>query len=95
MDMWKTPDFWVAVAVATVVKVRTSGPLSFWQSAMTVMVAIGAAWAGAGWVADRMGLPEAIAAALVALTAEDLMRRTLGFIRSPRELVDLWRDFKK
>jgi len=93
--VWKTPEFWVAVAVATVVKLRTSGRLSPLQVLVTVSVAVGAAWAGAPWVSDRFGLPEVIAAALVALTAEDIMRRILIWVSDPGAFVAFVRDWRK
>jgi hypothetical protein len=93
--VWKSPEFWVAVAVATTVKLRTSGRLTPLQALVTVAVAVGAAWAGSEWVSERFGIPEVIAAALVALTAEDIMRRILIWTGDPGSFVSFLRDWRK
>lgn len=87
----KSPEFWVAVAVAVLVKIRTSERLTFWQVITTVAVAVGSAYVAAGWVADRFGVSEAIAAALVALTAEGLMRWIIIASGDPIKAIREWR----
>lgn len=72
--MWKSADFWVAVAVAVLVKIKTPRTLRPWQATTTVAIAVGAAWVATPLVAGRTWLTEPVAAALVALTAEGLMR---------------------
>ncbi len=54
---FKTPDFWVAVAIALIVKVKTSAQLGPVKVVTTVVVAIGAAWVGAEYVSQLLGAP--------------------------------------
>ncbi len=92
--MWRSPEFWIAVAIAILVKMRTSAKLTIWQALSTILISLGAAYIGAAWVEMRTGIPEAISAGLIALTAEGLMRWALKAIDNPRELIDLvklWR----
>ena len=91
MMLGKSLEFYVAVAVAILVKIRTSERLSIWQVISTVTVAIGAAYVAAGWVAEFFGVSEAIAAALVALTAEGLMRWVIIASSDPLKVLREWR----
>lgn len=93
--MWKTVDFWLAVAVAVVVKVKTSKRLSAWQVATTIFVAVGAAYVGTDYTVQRTGVSEPVAAALVALTAEGVMRWLLMAIDDPSVAISLWREWRK
>lgn len=92
---FKSLEFWIAVAVAVIVKVRTSERLSLPQVCATVAVAVGAAYVAAGWVSEMLGTGEALAAALVALTAEGLMRWVIAALNDPREAIRLWREWRK
>lgn len=92
--MMRSPEFWIAVAIAILVKMRTSAKLTLWQAVSTIGIALGAAYVGAQWVEMRTGIPEAISAGLIALTAEGLMRWALKMVDNPKELIDvlkLWR----
>ena len=92
--MWKSPEFWIAVAIAILVKMRTSSKLSFLQTVYTIVVALGAAYIATEWVSFRTGIPEPITAGLIALTAEGLMRKALCVVENPKEAIDLlkmWR----
>lgn len=89
--MWKSVDFWVAVAVAVLVKIKTSRTLRPWQATTTIVIAVGAAWVATPLVIGRTWLTEPVAAALVALTAEGLMRWTLVALDDPRQVIALWR----
>ena len=93
--MWKTVDFWLAVAVAVVVKVKTSNRLSAWQVATTIFVAVGAAYVGTDYTVQRTGVSEPVAAALVALTAEGVMRWLLMALDDPGMAISLWREWRK
>lgn len=92
--MWKTVDFWVAVLVAVAVKVKTSKRLSAWQVITTIFVAVGAAYVATDYTVDRTGLSEPVAAALVALTAEGLMRWVLVALDDPRAAIGLWHAWR-
>lgn len=92
---WKTFDFWLAVAVAIIVKVKTSKRLGPWQVATTIFVAVGAAYVGTEFTVERTGVPEAVAAALVALTAEGVMRWLLMAVDDPATAISLWREWRK
>lgn len=89
--MWKSVDFWVAVAVAVLVKMRTSRNLRPWQATVTIAIAVGAAWAGTPFLTRTTIMDEPVAAALLALTAEGGMRWILRLLDDPREAVALWR----
>lgn len=91
----KSIEFWIAVAVAIVVKLRTSERLSFWQVLTSVVVAVGSAYVGAEPIAEWLGIGVVVAAAMVALTAEGLMRWVLLAIDDPRILITLWKEFRK
>lgn len=93
--MWKTLDFWLAVAVAVVVKVKTSKRLSAWQVTTTIFVAVGAAYVGTDYTVERTGVSEPVAAALVALTAEGIMRWVLMALDDPSIAIELWKGWRK
>lgn len=93
--MLKTIEFWVAVLVAVVVKIKSSQRLGPWQVVTTIAVAVGAAWVGSGFVAHKLDIPEPVSAALIALTAEGLMRWVLIALENPAEVIRLWREWRK
>ena len=95
MTDFKSLDFWIAVAVALLVKIKTSSQLGAWQVITTILVAIGAAWVGSGYAAHIFGVPEAVAAAIVTLTAEGVMRWLLIAVNNPREAIKIWREWRK
>lgn len=92
--MWKSVDFWIAVLVAVVVKVKTSKRLSAAQVVTTIFVAVGAAYVATGYTVERTGLSEPVAAALVALTAEGLMRWVLVALDDPKIALNAWRAWR-
>lgn len=57
MTDFKPLDFWIAVAVALLVKIKTSAQLGAWQVITTILVAIGAAWIGSDYAAEVFGVP--------------------------------------
>lgn len=89
------PEFWVAVIIALLVKIKTSRQLGPWQVITTIVVAVGAAWIASDYVAEQAGLPFAIAAALVTLTAEGAMRLVLIGLYDPKQAIALWKEWKK
>lgn len=88
-------DFWIAVGVALIVKIRTSKQLSAAKVITTMVVAIGATWVGAEYAAGVFGVPLPIAGAVVTLTAEGAMRWLLIAVNDPRQLIELWRFWRK
>lgn len=92
--MLKSLDFWVAVVVAVLVKITTSKSLRPWQATVTILIAVGAAWAGAPFMERNTILDEPVAAALLALTAESWMRWILKLMDDPAEAVALWRMWR-
>lgn len=93
--IWKDVQFWIAVFVAILIKVRTTDDKLSWPQAITNgLVAVGTAYIASEWVADLAGIPVAIAAALVALTSEGIMRTLLSIANDPTELIRLMRQWR-
>lgn len=92
---FRSPDFWIAVGVALLVKIKTSAQLGAWQVTTTILVAVGAAWVGTEYAADVLGVPQAVAAAIVTLTAEGAMRWLLLLVNDPKQAIDLWKHWRK
>lgn len=92
--MEKTLDFWIAVGVVIMVKIKSSPKLGFWQVSSSITVAIGAAYAGASYASEVFGAPESISGAIVALTAEGVMRWILAGLNNPKEIIDLWKYWR-
>lgn len=88
---WKTPEFWIAVMIAILVKVRTSRKQGLMENAIAVIVALGSAYVFADWVADLTGASEAVSAALVALSAQNLMNWIINASHNPLEIWRGWR----
>ena len=65
----KPIEFWIAVGVAVIVKIKTSQRITPLQALMTIAVSVGAAYVATDWVASVSGMSEAVAAALVAIAA--------------------------
>ena len=86
--------FWVAVAGATVLKLMTSREHSLWKTSFTVFCAVGSAWLLTDPIVDLMGwdplVYKAPAAALVALTAEGVVR----YSAQDRSIRSIQRYFK-
>lgn len=88
-------DFWIAVGVALIVKIKTSASLGPVKVLTTIIVAVGAAWVGADYAAEVFGVPQPIAAAVVTLTAEGAMRWLLIGVNDPKQAIDLWKHWRK
>ena len=84
----KPIEFWIAVGVAVIVKIKTSQRITPLQALMTIAVSVGAAYVATDWVASVSGMSEAVAAALVALTAEGVMRWVLSLSDNPQTALD-------
>lgn len=91
----RSPEFWGGVAVALIVKVRTTQQLGPWQVISTIIVAVGAAWLATDWVAEITNTPKAVAAAILTLTAEGVMRWILIAVNDPKQAIELWKAWKK
>jgi hypothetical protein len=87
---WKTPEFWIAVSLAILVKVRTSRKQGLLENAISVVVALGSAYVFADWVSELTGASEAVAAALVALSAQNLMNWIINASHNPTDLLRAW-----
>ncbi len=92
---FRSPEFWVAVAIALIVKIKTTAQLGPIKVITTIAVAVGAAWIGTDYTTLVLGVPEAVAAAIVTLTAEGLMRWLMIAVNDPRQAIDLWRYWRK
>lgn len=92
--MWRSADFWVAIAVALLVRIRTSRGLRPWQVLTSAAIAVGAAWVATPLLVARTWLDVPVSAALIALTAEGLMRRVLIALDDPRQAIALWRAWR-
>jgi hypothetical protein len=93
--VFKSIEFWIAVSIAILIKVQTSQRLGTWQVLTTIVVAVGAAYVGTEWAQQLTGLPEAVAAALVALTAEGFMRWILLALDDPSMVIKLYKEWRK
>lgn len=91
---FKSVDFWVAVGVALLVKIKTNQQLGPWQVVTTMMIAVGAAWVGSEYAAEVFSAPEPVAAAIVTLTAEGVMRWVLIALNDPKAMIDIWKHWK-
>lgn len=92
-DLLISVEFWVAVTLATVVKLRASRNMSRWMVIVTILTATGSALVFTKPVLNWLDLDgetyTAGVAALVALTAEHLMRQLLEI-----RIVDLLKAWK-
>lgn len=86
--MQRPIEFWIAVAVAVIVKIKTSQRLTPLQALMSIAVSVGAAYVATAWVSEVSGMSEPIAASLVALTAEGVMRWVLSLSDNPQTALD-------
>lgn len=91
----RSPDFWIAVVVALIVKIKTSQQLGPCKVITTLIVGIGAAYVGADWAGQMIGAPEAVAGAVVALTADGVMRWILIALNDPKAVIELWKLWRK
>lgn len=91
----RSPEFWVAVAIALIVKIKTTAQLGPVKVITTIIVAVGAAWIGTDYTAQVLGVPEPVAAAIVTLTAEGAMRWMMIAVNDPRQAIDLWRHWRR
>ncbi|WP_288951900.1 hypothetical protein [uncultured Paracoccus sp.] len=92
---FRSADFWIAVGVALIVKIKTSASLGPVKVITTILVAVGAAWIGTDYASQIFGVPEPIAAAVVTLTAEGAMRWLLIAVNDPKQAIDLWRYWRR
>lgn len=90
--------FWLAVLGAAFVRVATSENHSFLRSALTVGMAVFAAWTFTDVTLDYLNLPPPTyrnpVAALLALTGEGLMRFAIGAVNDPGKALDLWNKWR-
>lgn len=87
-------DFWIAVSVALLVKIKSSRQFNWWESTTSIAVGIGCAWIGSDWVAQNTMLNGPIAAACLALAGEGVMRWVLLVLKDPKQIIDLWKYYK-
>ena len=92
--MWKTVEFWIAVGVAILIKLKTSKALRPLQVISTILISVGAAHVGAFYLSSKTGLPEEISAALLALTAEELARWIISAANDPRQAIRLLNEWR-
>lgn len=85
---------WLAAALAVVVKLLLSPSLSLRRALGTAAAALLAAWVGTdpvchilGWEGEQM---RTLAAALLALTGENIVRRILDLSDNPAQIKALW-----
>lgn len=91
----KSVEFWVAVAVAILVKVRTSEQLTWAGAAFTIAVAAGAAYSLSGPVSSYLNAHETLVAALLALMADGIMRWLIRMADQPARLLKLLKEWKQ
>ena len=90
---FRSVEFWIAVLVALLVKIKTSaqpGPL---KVVTTIAVADGAAWVGTDWTAEILGMPAG------RRRHRRLDRRgrdalMLIALDDPRKAIDLWKHWR-
>lgn len=92
-DLFTSLEFWVAVAFAVILKLRTSENLTIWGALVTTTTGVGSALVFTHPAADYLSLDVATyspaIAALIALTFEHLARHMLRL--SPLDLLKAWR----
>lgn len=88
-------EFWIAVCVALVVKVRTTKQLTPIKVLTSVVVAVGAAWVATDFAVERTGMPEPLVAGVITLLAEGVLRWLLIAVDDPRRAIDLWKYFRE
>ena len=90
----KPLEFWAAILVAIIVKIKTSKQLGPLAVISTIFVSLGAAYSFATPLSSWLGVNEVLIAALVALTSEGVMRWLIQLSNDPSELktlLSLWR----
>lgn len=89
--MWQSVESWLAVAVAVLVKLSTSGRMTIKQTLVSVLVAVGSAYLFTEPLAERSSVDPILVAAVVALTSEGVMRAVLLALEDP---IKTWRQWK-
>ncbi|AGT08358.1 hypothetical protein [Paracoccus aminophilus] len=92
---FRSPEFWIAIAIALIVKIKTTAQLGPLKVITTIAVAVGAAWVGADWAAETLGVPVPVAGAVVTLTAEGVMRWLLLAVDDLKNAIDLWKHWRR
>lgn len=91
-------SFWVALIVATVIRVFTSPVHSLWRAGLLVLTSVFTAWVATDPILDILHLDPAIykaaVGAVVALTADGIVRFLIETARNPSTLIDLWKKFR-
>lgn len=80
-DFWSSGEFWLALAVAVVIKLRWSERLHWYSALLTIFVAVGSAFVLTNPFLDWRNLDAETygpaVGALIALTAEHAARKLL------------------
>ncbi len=91
-------SFWVALILATAVRVFTSPFHSVWRSALMVLTSVFVAWVFADPVVDWLHLDPAVykaaVGALLALTADGFVRVALNIATDPSQLFRILRRLR-
>ena len=90
----KPLEFWAAVLLAVIIKLKTSSRLGLWGTITAIASALLSAYAFAEPLSRWLGFSEIIVAALIALTGEGLMRYILIVVNNPEELKEWLRLWK-
>lgn len=92
-DLFTSLEFWVAVAVAVILKLRTSENLTIFGALITTVTGVGSALVFTHPAAAYLSLDTATygpaIAALIALTFEHIARHILRL--SPTDIIKAWR----
>lgn len=90
--------FWVALVGAALVRVATSPFHSILRAVIMVGTSVFVAWAFADAVLDLLHLNPATyktaVGALLALTADGIVRMIFSYAEKPDQLIELWRKFR-
>lgn len=93
------PMFWIAVALATAVKLFTSQYQSFLRAVATVMAAVFSAYFFTDPAINFLSLDpdvyKAAVAALLALTGEGIIRLVIGWSEKPTSFLDFLERWRK
>jgi hypothetical protein len=91
-------QFWVALLLATMVRVVTSPFHNLWRSVVMVVTSVFVAWVFTDPVVDWMHLDPVIykapVGALLALTADGLVRIALNAAADPAQFLRMWRRLR-
>lgn len=91
-------QFWIALGLATIVRIATSPFHSFWRAILMILTSVFVAWVFTDSAVDWLHLDPTIyrapMGALLALTADGFVRVALNIGQDPSQIIKLWRRLR-